>query len=287
MSLLYPPVNTGLQGAMCPVNTALRHGLVATLTLTVAVFFSGCAGNLVPKPPQEPNSLPSAPIQMLPETRQRSEKGAEEHPTPQPSPENSLTWTPSHPIASLASDAWLDRTAEATGIPRRALAAYAGASLEVTTKYSECRVGWNTIAGIGFVETLHGTYPQSNIEENGQATPRILGPVLDGNGGFMAIEDTDKGKFDGDTKWDRAVGPLQFIPTTWDYIGQDGNADGEKDPHNIDDAALAAAVYLCQEQRDMSTDEGWQGGVLAYNRSVEYANRVARYAENYRAAILP
>lgn len=287
MTLLYPPANTGQRSAMCRVKTALRQGLVTMLMVTVATSLNGCTGNMAAKNQQEPDSLPSAPIQMIPEIRKVEGQDIEVRSNPQPSPDNSLAWTPSTPIASLASDTWLDRTADATGIPRRALAAYAGASLEVTTRYPGCRVGWNTIAGIGFVETLHGTYQKANIEADGQTNPHILGPALDGTEGFMAIKDTDQGKLDDDTNWDRAVGPLQFIPSTWDYIGQDGNADSVKDPHNIDDAALAAAVYLCQEQRDLSTDEGWQRGVLAYNRSAEYANRVALYAEDYRAAIIP
>ena len=49
--------------------------------------------------------------------------------------------------------------------------------------------------------------------------------------------------------YDRAVGPMQFIPSTWSVIGVDGDNDGKRNPQDIDDAALATAVYLCSATR--------------------------------------
>src|SRR5687767_9098537 len=63
--------------------------------------------------------------------------------------------------------------------------------------------------------------------------------------GFASIVDTDGGVLDGDARWDRAVGPMRFIPSTWQLVGRDGNGDGIADPFSIDDAALSAAAYLC------------------------------------------
>ncbi len=37
---------------------------------------------------------------------------------------------------------------------------------------------------------------------------------LNGANGTQAIRDTDAGQLDGDSIWDRAVGPMQFIPST-------------------------------------------------------------------------
>jgi membrane-bound lytic murein transglycosylase B len=112
-------------------------------------------------------------------------------------------------------------------------------------------------------------------------SPSIIGIPLDGSEGVMAIADTDDGELDEDMEWDRAVGPMQFIPTTWADHAEDGNLDGEADPHQIDDAALTAARYLCENGGDVTTDDGWTTALAAYNRSVSYANDVADLAESY------
>ena len=48
---------------------------------------------------------------------------------------------------------------------------------------------------------------------------------------------------------------MQFIPSTWQLVGRDGNGNGDGDggPFNIDDAALSAATYLGAHGRDLST----------------------------------
>ena len=56
--------------------------------------------------------------------------------------------------------------------------------------------------------------------------------------------------------YDRAVGPMQFIPSTWSVVGVDADGDGQRNPQDIDDAALATAVYLCSGDDDLSTDAG-------------------------------
>ena len=66
------------------------------------------------------------------------------------------------------------------------------------------------------------------------------------------IRDTDAGQYDADAKYDRAVGPMQFIPSTWSVVGVDADGDGKRNPQDIDDAALATAVYLCSGDDDLS-----------------------------------
>ena len=102
------------------------------------------------------------------------------------------------------------------------------------------------LAGIGRIESNHGLFGGSvtRFSAAGTVSPRITGPPLDGNG-VASIADSDGGRWDGDVTWDRAVGPMQFIPTTWRSLGRDGNGDRIADPNNLFDAAVSAAGYLC------------------------------------------
>jgi membrane-bound lytic murein transglycosylase B len=189
------------------------------------------------------------------------------------------------PAASLIADAGLVDASRATGIPRRALAAYVGAARRLEQDDPACRIGWNTLAGIGSSESSHGAFGGATLNRDGVATPSIIGVALDGTGGNRAIGDTDGGDLDGDTSWDRAVGPLQFIPTTWARWGADGDGDGVSNPHDLDDAALAAAQYLCDAGDDLSASDGWSRAVLEYNQSGAYARTVARTATEYAQAL--
>ncbi|PRY02012.1 lytic transglycosylase domain-containing protein [Allonocardiopsis opalescens] len=178
---------------------------------------------------------------------------------------------------------WIAEVSARTGVPERALQAYAGAHLWSEGALPGCRLTWTTLAGIGQIETRHGTFGGGEIDADGDTTVPILGPQLDGDG-FAAIGDSDGGVLDGDTEWDRAVGPMQFIPGTWRSWGTDADGDGRADPHNIDDAAVSAARYLCADGRDMSTVEGWQSAVLSYNNSGEYVTDVLETANGYASA---
>ena len=177
---------------------------------------------------------------------------------------------------------WLGRTAERTEMPVRALRAYAAAAGAANAAAPTCRIGWNTVAAVGFVESAHGTHGGGSLTAAGQASRPIIGPSLNGDG-FAAIPDTDGGALDGDAHWDHAVGPMQFIPSTWQLAGRDGNGDGEADPLNIDDAALSAASYLCGGGRDLSTARGWTEAIYAYNQSDSYLDQVREQANRYAA----
>lgn len=178
--------------------------------------------------------------------------------------------------------AWLAETTAATGIPPRALRAYATADLVIESEQPSCAIGWNTLAAIGGIESDHGRHGGAVLGEDGRSSPAIFGPALDGDG-VAAIADTDGGRWDGDTTWDRAVGPLQFIPDTWTRWGADGDGDGTADPHQLDDAALAAARYLCASST-MTDAAGWRRAVFAYNHLDAYVDDVAALANRYAAA---
>src|SRR5699024_5670500 len=115
----------------------------------------------------------------------------------------------------------------------------------------------------------------------GYALPPIIGVQLDGSPGFAEIPDTDGGELDGDPEFDRAVGPMQFIPESWRKYGRDANGDGRADPNQIDDAAVASARLLCETGGDLSQAENWQRAVLAYNASQEYVMSVRDAAAAY------
>lgn len=180
-------------------------------------------------------------------------------------------------VSGLVDAAWVERVALATGIPLRTLAAYAGAALNKAAAMPECGLSWNTLAGIGAVESDHGRYGGATIADDGTVSPAIIGIALDG-GDTDEITDTDGGAIDGDAVFDRAVGPLQFIPEAWNNWYVDGSGDGVTDPHNIDDAAVAASNYLCRAVRDvgpMSTEDGWKAGIASYNSATSYSEAVA------------
>ncbi|MBW0119186.1 lytic transglycosylase domain-containing protein [Pseudonocardia abyssalis] len=179
---------------------------------------------------------------------------------------------------------WADVTAGRTGVPARALQAYGGAELAQRADTPDCRLSWTTLAGIARVESDHGNLGRATLGADGVPTPRIVGVALDGSDGVREILDTDGGVLDGDTTYDRAVGPLQFLPTTWEAYGADGDGDGVADPHQIDDAARGAAAYLCADDRDTADGTGWWDGVLTYNRSGEYARLVWAAADRYATA---
>lgn len=184
-------------------------------------------------------------------------------------------------IADLPDPAWVTRVSADSGVPERALRAYAGADLRMRQE-SDCAVGWNTLAGIGRIESHHGTIDGGQIDADGRVSDDIVGIALDGTD-TAKIADTDDGELDGDADWDRAVGPMQFIPQTWAQWSADGNGDGVEDPQQIDDAALAAARYLCHEREGLENSTTWISAIRSYNDSADYQTQVASAASEYGA----
>ena len=91
-------------------------------------------------------------------------------------------------------------------------------------------IPWEVLASLNFVESRFG---------------RILGPSSAG-----------------------ALGPMQFIPSTWDAYGNGGDV---MDPH---DSILGAARYL----RASGAPERMRAALYAYNRSYEYVHAIRTYA---------
>jgi membrane-bound lytic murein transglycosylase B len=170
-------------------------------------------------------------------------------------------------------------------IPPVAYEAYVAAAGASGTITDACDVEWEMLAGIGQVESRHGRPDAEHaIAPDGTVTPPIRGRALDGTTGTQTIPDTDGGELDGDPTWDRAMGPLQFIPTTWHELGRDGNGDGSADPDNLFDAALTAVAHLClREPGDYDVRDQLRRALIAYNASGEYADEVLAWMDRYAA----
>jgi membrane-bound lytic murein transglycosylase B len=172
----------------------------------------------------------------------------------------------------------------ANGIPQVALNAYRVAAARMANVQPGCGIGWWLLAGIGRVESDHGRFAGAVLHADGVSTPRIIGIPLDGSRS-EAILDTDGGSLDGDPVYDRAVGPMQFIPSTWAIYGTDATGDGKADVFNINDAALGAARYLCAAGGDLRSRAGQVRAVLSYNHSDQYLAEVLALADAYRRGI--
>jgi hypothetical protein len=216
-----------------------------------------------------------------------SAAGASLPPEPGPTAGPTLGPTGTVPTAVLAGRpadvlaGWAQQVSGKVGVPVVAMQAYGYAELVLAQTTPACRLSWTTLAAIGKVESDHGRANRATLFSDGRALPAIVGLPLDGKGARQLIRDTDAGALDGDRTYDRAVGPMQFIPATWRSYAADADNDGVRDPNDIDDAALAAANYLCQNGRDLSTAAGWWGAVLGYNDVRPYAQAVFAAANDY------
>ncbi len=105
-------------------------------------------------------------------------------------------------------------------------------------------LSWTVLAAIGQVESGHG---------------RNLGPSSAG-----------------------ALGPMQFLPSTWAAYGVDGDADGDADINDPFDAIPAAALYLCRNGANRGP-QGLYDAVFAYNHADWYVRQVLALAQAYRA----
>ncbi len=174
-------------------------------------------------------------------------------------------------------------TASASGIPAVALAAYERAATVIDDADHGCHMPWQLVAAIGRVESDHGRANGNVLTDKGMAEPGIYGPALDGRHGTTMIRDTDAGQYDKDATYDRAIGPMQFIPSTWAIVGVDADNDGQRNPQDIYDAALASAVYLCSGPDDLSTASGQRSSVFRYNHSQRYVDLVLAIERAYLA----
>jgi hypothetical protein len=155
-----------------------------------------------------------------------------------------------------------------TEIPADLLGVY------VTASYECPGLPWQVLAAIGFVESHHADGRADPT--TGQVDPPIIGPAIDGRSGFAAIPDPTSP--DG---WAHAVGPMQFLTTTWHgwgVVAPDRPPGAVADPNNAWDAIYSAARYLCGGADRL---DDLHAAVLRYNNSESYYRTVIDKATVY------
>jgi cell wall-associated NlpC family hydrolase len=188
--------------------------------------------------------------------------------------------------AGASDDGGIAEGGSAADIPPRMLTAYKKAVQQVGKHVPKCRgMRWPILAGIAKVESNHAV--GRNISAGGDIHPKIYGVLLNGSGAggnTTVFPDTDGGRWDGTAAGEKAVGPFQFLPSTWEGVGKDAGGDKTADPHNADDAALGAAIYLCGNGRDLTKRSQLKAAILQYNHSTEYVATVLSWIDQYTAA---
>ncbi|MCB0894316.1 MAG: lytic transglycosylase domain-containing protein [Nocardioides sp.] len=240
----------------------IRLALTATLTFAGVVCFS--QPWMAPAPVQK--TAPSAPVDTIVTTA------------------DPAVPTVSDARVTVARDT-LERDGSAPDvgdIPTVALAAYQRATTVATRVDESCGLSWTLLAAIGGVESDHGRYGGARLDADGVSHPAIRGVPLDGRKAVSKVADTDAGRVDGDKRWDRAVGPMQFLPSTWATLGVDADGDGVRSADDIDDAALGAAVFLCSAPGSLDTRQGRIVALHRYNPSTSYVAEVLALEHEYR-----
>jgi len=166
-----------------------------------------------------------------------------------------------------------------SGVPGVPLAAYRHAEQVLGVSQSACQLHWPLLAAIGRAES--GNAQGGRVDAAGHTLGRILGPRLDGSPGLPRLPDTDRGQLDGDSVWDRAVGPMQLLPSVWRRYAADGDGDGRTDPNDIYDAALTTARYLCAGGVNLGDPDQLGAAVFRYRHSPSYVTAVRTWAAGY------
>lgn len=165
-----------------------------------------------------------------------------------------------------------ETSAPAYGIPATVLTSYQRGARALAVTAPACHLTWPVLAGIGRVESNHAN--NGDVTASGQTVHPIFGPPLDGTNGTAAVKDSAG-------RWERAEGPMQFLPSTWAKWASGGDGDGRSDPQNVFDAAPTAGRYLCADSADLSTSDGLHQALLRYNPSEQYAETVTRWIRAY------
>ncbi|HVE73503.1 MAG TPA: lytic murein transglycosylase [Mycobacteriales bacterium] len=78
-----------------------------------------------------------------------------------------------------------------------------------------------------------------------------------------------------------ALGPMQFLPSTWAAYGVDGDGDGRADIMSAYDAVPSAALYLCRNGAGRG-GQSLYDAIFAYNHADWYVRKILALADAYR-----
>ncbi|MDV6264124.1 lytic transglycosylase domain-containing protein [Rhodococcoides yunnanense] len=255
-------------------------GLVTAATSAGATEYIPFVSAKTSPAAQESNSVVETPQPITQDQQAQPVAQAElpvPAPVPAPAPAPEIPPTPELPTNLAFSP---------IAIPVVNVSAYKNAERILAQQQPGCGISWTVIAGIGRVESTHAN--NGKVDDSGELHEPILGPVLNGTlAGNQVIRDTDGGALDGDTQYDRAVGPMQFLPSTWNLYHADGNGDGVSDPQNLYDAALATGMYLCDDGTNMRDLGSTTRAILRYNNSMAYVANVLAWSAGYATGIVP
>ncbi len=129
---------------------------------------------------------------------------------------------------------------------------------------------WQVLAGIGWAESRHGSGRVDLV--TGDTRPPILGPALNGTGVGGNVTPIPDPTAPGG--WARAVGPMQFLSTTfarWATLAPGRPAGLTPDPQNFWDATATAARYLCAGRPAVGDI---RRAIYSYNHSGQYVEAV-------------
>ena len=183
------------------------------------------------------------------------------------------------------AEARMSATVTGTDLSTGALDAYWRAAVALRVSNPNCAIPWWAIAGVGRTESKHGTYRGASLGRDGLVSPPIFGPELNGSNSFAIVRDSDGGALDGTAATDRAVGPMQFLPSSWKAVARDATGDGVADPQNLYDAALTAGVYLCRKGPGLNQEGPLRAAYFSYNRSQRYVDIVMSQAFDYQRSV--
>ena len=179
---------------------------------------------------------------------------------------------------------WAEQRAAALEIPVTALEAYGYAARVAEVENPKCHIAWTTLAGIGQVESHHGTYRDATLFPNGDVTSADQGCASRrhqrhhahrrqrGQTGPTASR-ARRGRWDRCSSFPRPGGYTGWTPTTTASSARTTSTT----PHSRRRAICVGAERISPHPR------GWITALWAYNDSDVYARAVRDWATAYAA----